>query len=149
MPLNLGHDVARLIPAQRPIAEAGVVAADFLRRPPDWALEQVSDLALQDGVGRHPDRIAVALGFEELVDLRIGKGRVAAEIAPLHGATVAGDHRLQHVPPAGRAVDVPGPQSAPLQIAELVEYKERMVAGTAEMAVVATAFLCAVGRAFA
>jgi hypothetical protein len=95
MPFNLGHDVARLIPALRPIAEAGEEAAHFLRWSPDRTLEQVSDLALQDGVGRQPDRIAVALGFEELIDLRIGKGCVTAEIAPLHCATVAGDHRLQ------------------------------------------------------
>ena len=78
MPFDLGHDVARLIPALRPIAEAGEEAAYFLRRSPDRTLEQVSDLALQDGVGRQPDRIAVALGFEELVDLRIGKGCVTA-----------------------------------------------------------------------
>jgi len=34
---------------------------------------------------------AVALGFEELVDLRVGEGGVAAEIAPLHRAPVASD----------------------------------------------------------
>jgi hypothetical protein len=43
MPFNLGHDVARLIPALRPIAEAGEEAAYFLRRSPDRMLEQVSD----------------------------------------------------------------------------------------------------------
>src|SRR5260370_41563654 len=101
--------------------EASVVAADLFRRSTRRALQQVSDLALQDGVGRQPDRIAVALGFEELVDLRVGKGRIAAEIAPLHGAPVANDHWLQHVPPAGGAVDVTRAQGTPLQIAELVE----------------------------
>ncbi len=35
------------------------------------------------------------VGFEKLVNLQIGKGCVTAEIAPLHGAAVAGDHRLQ------------------------------------------------------
>src|SRR5947207_430605 len=30
-----------------------------------------------------------------IVNLRVGEGRVAAEIAPLHRASVAGDHRLQ------------------------------------------------------
>jgi hypothetical protein len=77
-----------------------------MRRSTDRALQQVSDLALQDGVGWQPDRIAVALGFEELVNLRVGKGRVAAEVAALHGATVASDHRLQHSPPVSGAVDV-------------------------------------------
>src|SRR3954471_20762593 len=52
MPFDLGHDVARLIPAPRPIAEAGEEAAYFLRRSPNRTLEQVSDLALQDGIGR-------------------------------------------------------------------------------------------------
>jgi hypothetical protein len=58
----------RDIPALRPIAEPGEEAAYFLRRSTDRTLKQVSDLALQDGVGRQPDRIAVALGFEELAE---------------------------------------------------------------------------------
>jgi hypothetical protein len=41
------------------------------------------------------------------------------------------------------------PQSAPLQIAKLVEYEQRMVAGAAEMPVIGAAFLLAVGRALA
>src|SRR5882762_4410289 len=147
MPLDLGQDTARLFPALRLIAEAGVVAAHLMRWSPDRALEQVSNLFLQDPVGWQPDRVAVALGFEELVDLRVGEGRIAAEIAPLYRAPVAGDYRLQHFAPAGGAVDVARPQSAPLQIAELVEHKERVVTGAAEMAVVGTAFLCAVGWA--
>ena len=149
MPLDLGHDAARLAPALRLIAEAGVVAAHLVRRSPDRALEQVSDPVLQDAVGRQPDRVADALGFEELVDLGIGEGRVAAKIEPLHGAPVAGDHRLQHRAPAIGAVHVARPQSAPLQIAELVEHEQRVIAGAAKMAVVGAAFLLAVGRALA
>ena len=42
---------------------AGIVTPYLVRRSPDRTLEQVSDLALQDGVGRQPDRIAVALGL--------------------------------------------------------------------------------------
>jgi hypothetical protein len=72
-------------------------------------------------VGRQPDRVTHALGFEELVDLRVGEGSVAAEIAPLHRASLAGDHRLQHHAPTLGAVDVAGSQDAPLDIAELVE----------------------------
>src|SRR6266567_7756605 len=111
--------------------EAGVVAAHLLRRSSDRALEQVADLALQDGVGRQPDRIAVALGFKELVDLWVGEGRIAAEITPLHGA-VADDHRLQHVPPAVSAVNVSRTQGAPLQIAELVEHEQRVITSAPE-----------------
>ena len=83
MPLDLGYDTAGLLPALRLIAEAGVVAAHLVRRSPDWALEQVSDLVLQDPIGRQPDRITHALGFEELVDLRVGEDRIASKIAPL------------------------------------------------------------------
>src|SRR5260370_30959403 len=112
--------------------EAGVVAADFKRRSPDRTLQQVSDLALQDGVARQPDRVAVALDFEELVNLRVGESRVAAEIAPLHRAPIAGDHRLQHPAPAVSAVDVARAQGAPFQIAELVEPAQRAASGAAK-----------------
>src|SRR6516165_3276781 len=95
------------------------------------------------------NRIAHALGFEELVDLGIGEGRVASEIKPLHPVSVAHDHRLQHRAPAIRAMDVTGSQSAPLDIAELVEHEQRVIAGAAEMAVIGAAFLIAVGRALA
>jgi hypothetical protein len=79
MPLDFRHDSAGLLPALSLIAEAGIVAAHLMRRPTDRALEQVPDLALQDVIGRQPDRIAVSLGFEELVDLWVREGRVASE----------------------------------------------------------------------
>jgi len=77
MPLDLGCDTVRSVSALRLIAETGVIAAHRLRRSPDRVFEQVADPALQHAVGRQPDRIAGALGFEELVHLRVGKGRVA------------------------------------------------------------------------
>ena len=46
-------------------------------------------------------------------------------------------------------MDVARPQGAPLQIAELVEHEQRVIAGAAEMPVVGAAFLVAVGRALA
>src|SRR6516164_5582106 len=109
MPLDLRYDTARLFPALRLIAEAGVVAAHLVRRSPDWTLEQVSDLVLQDPIGRQPDRITHALGFEELVDLRVGEGRIATKIAALHRAPVPGDYRLQHRAPTVGAVHVARP----------------------------------------
>src|ERR1700694_4208161 len=129
----------RRVPALRLISEAGVIPAHLKRRSTDGTREHVADLALQNVVGRQPYRIAIALGFEELIDLRIGEGRVAAEIAPLHRASVTGDHRLQNVPPAGGAVDVSRTQRAPLQIAELVEHEQRVIARTAEVPIVGTA----------
>jgi hypothetical protein len=51
-----------------------------MRRSTDRALEQVSDLFLQDPVGWQPDLVAHAFDFEELVNLRAGEGRVASKI---------------------------------------------------------------------
>ena len=131
------------------VAKAGIVAAHILRRSPDRAFEEIADLVLQHPIGRQPDRVTHAFGFEELVDLRVGEGRIAAETAPPHSATVAGDHRLQHFSPAGGAVHVARAQGAPLQIAKLVEHEQRMITGAAEMPIIGAAFLCAVSRAFA
>ena len=52
----------------RLMAEARVVPTQPLRRPPDGTREEGSDLSLQDAVGRQPANMAVALGFEELVE---------------------------------------------------------------------------------
>src|SRR5215472_11852064 len=108
MPLDLGHDAARLFPTLRPIAETGVEAAHLVRRSPNRALEQVSDLALQDAIGPQPDRITHALGFEDLVDLGVGESRITPEIETFHRVPVSGDHWLQHYAPAISAMDVNG-----------------------------------------
>jgi hypothetical protein len=46
-------------------------------------------------------------------------------------------------------MDIARPQRAPLDIAELVEHEQRVVAGAAEMAIVSAALLLAIGRAIA
>ena len=51
MPLDLGDHSARLRPACRPVGEIGVVPPDLVRRPSDWALEQIADPVLKDLVG--------------------------------------------------------------------------------------------------
>jgi hypothetical protein len=79
-----------------------------MRRSPDRALEQVSDLVLQDAVGRQPDRVANVLGFDELVNLGIGESCVTAKIEALDGAPVAGNHWLQHRAPVIGAMHVAG-----------------------------------------
>ena len=81
MPLDLGHDPARCLPALRPIAEVGVVPPNLDGRPADRAFEQMSDPLLQDVVGWQPDRILEAFGLQELLDLRVGEGGVGAEVA--------------------------------------------------------------------
>src|SRR6476660_10241676 len=67
----------------------------------------------------------------------------------LHDASVTRDHRLQYRAPAVGTMHVARPQRTPLDIAELVEHEQRMVAGAAEMADVGAAFLFAVSWAFA
>ena len=62
-------------------------------------------------------------------------------------ASVARDDRLEHAIPAVGAVHVAGAKRAALQIAELVEHKERMIAGAAEVAVPDALFLFAMRRA--
>src|SRR5947208_3307671 len=80
MPFDLGYDMARPVPALRLIAEAGVVTPYLVRWSSDRSLQQISDLRLQDLVGREPDRVAGTLGFRKLVDLGISKGPVTREI---------------------------------------------------------------------
>jgi hypothetical protein len=79
MPFDLCHNRPDFLPALRLIAEPGVVAANLMRRSADRALEQVSNPILQNAVTRQPDRIADALGFEELVHLGIGESHVAVK----------------------------------------------------------------------
>jgi hypothetical protein len=73
MPLDFRHHSAGLLPALR-------VIAHLMRRWTDRALEQVSNLFLQDHVGSQPDRVGHAFDFEELIDIRVGEGRVASKI---------------------------------------------------------------------
>ena len=73
------------------VARRRIVTAHLLRRSPDRALEQVADLILHDPVGGQPHRIAQASSFEELVYLRVGEARIAAEMKALHPAPLAGN----------------------------------------------------------
>src|SRR3954447_22044542 len=141
VPFDLGHDMARPVPALRLIAEASVIAPYLVRWSPDRSLQQMSDLVLQNLIGRKPDRVAGTLGFEELVDLRIGEGCVTSEIQMLHDPPVTRNHRLQYRAPAIGTMDVTRSQRAPFDIAELVEHEQRVIAGAGEMAVIGAAFL--------
>ena len=118
-----------------------------MRRAAHRTCEQVSDPALKDGIGGQADHIPVVLRFQEFVDLRRGKTRIGSEVAPLHRRPVTGDNRLQHLAPALGGVDVAGTKRTPLQVAELVEHEQWVIAGAAEVAVVGRALLLAVGGA--
>src|SRR3954453_286188 len=148
-PFDLGHNMARLVPALRLIAEAGVVTSYLVWGSSDWALQQMSDLILQNLIGRQPDRVACTLGFKKLIDLGIGEGCIASEIQIFYNAPVRSNHRLQPCAPAIGAMDVARPQRTPFNIAKLVEHEQWVIAGTSEMTVIGAAFLFAVGGAFA
>src|SRR5580704_14672594 len=147
MPLDLGHDAARHLPTLRPVAEAGVVAPDLDRRTADGTLEQVADAFLQHTVGRQPDRVVEALGFQELVNLGVCKSGIGAKIEARDLAPIARHDRFEHVLTAVRAMYVTGTQGAAFQIAELVEEEQRMIAGAGVMAVPDAHLLLAVRRA--
>ena len=131
MPFDLGYDAAGLAPALCPIGETGIVAAHLVRRSSDRTLQQIADSALQDVIGWQPDRVADALGFAELVHLGIGESCITWETEALYYVPIAGDHRLQHRLPTGGTVHVAWPQRAALDIAELVEHEQRVIAGPA------------------
>jgi hypothetical protein len=57
VPLDFGDHPAWLGSASRLIAEIGMEPTHLVRRSPDRTLEQVADPALQDLVGRQPDRV--------------------------------------------------------------------------------------------
>ena len=126
VPFNLGHHPARLGPAFDLVTEAGVGHDRLLGWSADRPLEEVADPLLQDLIGRQPDGEADALGLQQLVDLRLGKGRIGTKREIDAALAVAGDHRLQHQAPILGAVNVPGPKDAALQVTELVEQEERL-----------------------
>ena len=110
------------------------------------ALEQIADTLLQNAIGRQPDRVLVAFGRQELVDLGVGKGGIGAEVAAEAALPVTGQDRFEHALPAVRRMDVARAQRTAFEVAELVEHEQRMIAGTREMAVVGCTFLFAMGR---
>src|SRR3954454_22814331 len=147
MPLHLGYDPARAGPALGLVAEAGVETPDLVGRTPHRTLEQMSNPALENGIGGQADHVPVVLRFQEFVDLRRGKTRVGSEVAPLHRGPVTGDDRLQHLTPALGGVDVARTQGAAFQVAELIENEQRVIARAAEVPVVGAALLLTKGRA--
>ena len=134
MPFYLGDHPTRLRPASSLIGEVGMGAPHFVRRPSDRTRQQMADPLLQDAVRWQADRVFDPLGFEELVYFRIGETRVGPEINARNLPFVSFDNRLQHALPPIGAVDVAGTQRAAFQIAELIEHKQRMIAGAGIMA---------------
>jgi len=57
---------------------------------------------LKNLIGRQPDRVLVALGLLELIDLRICKAGIGAKVPALELAPIPGHDRLQNVLPTVR-----------------------------------------------
>ena len=74
----------------------------------DGTRQQVGDALLQDRVGRETDSVEEVLGFQKLVDIRLGEGGIPSEVAAQVPFPVALNDRLQNVAPAVGAVDVAG-----------------------------------------
>ncbi len=137
----------RLLPTSRLIGDAVVEDNGPFGRSANRPGQKAFDVPVQDGVGRKPNRIGVALRLKVSVHLRLGKCRVASKKPTDLRIPVASYHRLQYRPPVISAVDLAVAQQRPLQIAKLVEAKQWVIAGAAEVAVVGRAFLLTVGRA--
>src|SRR5262249_61247729 len=96
-------------------------------------------------VALDPDGVAEAFLLQPAQQLRAGERGVPPEELGDSEAPIAFDHRQQHPPPVlGAATVAPAEQDA-LQVAELVEEEQRVIASAAEMAVVGRAFLMPVG----
>ncbi len=112
---------------------------------------QPPDLPVELGIALDANRVAPTLRLREIERGRDGEGGVGTETPPgdrrarLSG--VSRQHRLQYIFPAICTLKVAGPQSAPHQIAELVEHEERMQALRLEVAIVSRSLLIAMNRA--
>ena len=96
----------------------------------------MSGALLQDVVGWQPDRILEACGLQEPVDLRVREGGVGAEVAAHLPRPLTRDHGFEHILPTFCRMDIARTQYAAFEIAELVEYKQVVIAGEAAATVV-------------
>lgn len=128
MPFDLGNHPAFLGPGRGSILEILEEPLHLgLRRSTHGPCEPMGDLLAHSGVGGQLD------GVEE----------PAAKVA----VSIAGDHRIEGVPPSIGAVHVTMPHGTAFQHAELVEQEVWVVAGTVEIPIPGGAFLIAMGRA--
>ena len=145
VPLHLGDDTARSRPASGPIGEVRVRTPHIIRRSPHGARQQMADPFLQDSVGRQANGVFDPIAFENVVNFGISEAGVASKVDAGDLAFVALHNRLQHALPPVGAMDVAGMQRAALQIAKLVEHKQRMIAGAFVVPVPDAVLLFAMG----
>lgn len=100
-------------------------APNVVGRATDGTREQMGDTFLKNRVGLKTDRVLVALGFQELIEVRCGKGRITSEVVPQLSISILGDHGFQNVAPSMSAMDIAGAQGAPLKIANWLNTNSR------------------------
>ena len=105
------------------------------------------DLLAEHRIGGQPDSVEIVRFLQPLVDRGHRVGGIGAEETHEVTLGISGDHRVEHILPTVRAVDVAMPQGAAFQHAELVEQEVRVVAGAVKMPVPGRAFLITMGRA--
>jgi len=149
MPFHLGDDPAGLAPASGLIAEVGIMALDCIRWTSRPARKKMSNTAFQYLVASQSDGIAKFIGFQIIKQVRNGEGSIGTQIfAPHARPPVALDDGVKYGLPIIGAVNIAGAKRAPLKVAVLVEDKQRMITGAAEMPVPGRAFLRSVHRAY-
>jgi hypothetical protein len=147
VPLYLGHHATGAIPTLRLIQKASIPNQRRVGGTPYRSGQHWLDVPQQRIIARQTDGILETLGFQILIEFRVGKGGISPKITPQVPTLIACHHWFQHRPPILGAMHVAVTQQGLLHIAKLIEAKQRVVAGAAEMSVVGSAFLVAVGLA--
>ena len=80
----------------------------MVRRTTDGAGQQVGNAFLKNLVLRQPDRVEKTLTFQELVDVRCGKGGVPSEVAAQVPFPITLNDRFQNLTPTVGTMDIAG-----------------------------------------
>ena len=92
---------------------------------------------LQNLVGLQPNGIAEPVVFQTVEQYRDGEGSICPQIlAPDTGLSVSLNDRGKYRMPIIGTANIASTQATSFQITMLVEYKQRVIAGAAKMAVV-------------
>ena len=81
----------------------------------------MSNTLLENSIRFEANGVEETLTFQELVDVRCGKGGVPSEVAAQVPFPITFNDRFQNLTPTVGTVDIAGAKGTPLQIAELVE----------------------------
>ena len=108
MPLELGDHPALVLPALRLVGKVLEEPLDHgQRRSPNGPRQPLRDLLAQHAVGGQPYGVEIARLFQPRIDRRDRVGGIRPEEAASKvAASVAGDDRIEDIPPAISAVDV-------------------------------------------